>query len=536
MKKKGKVVTQDPPGEHYKELAREDVKTVDIVTNGNARRHFDEGRMKELADNIRKVGVLEPILVRPGTDGGYILIAGERRLRAARAADVRTIPVRVLDVTEAQAAEIQALENLHREDLGPIEEARAFKTLLDTGGYDVKALADRIDKSESYVYRALTLLALPEAVIAAIGDGELTAAHGHQLARLEGKARDAATDYLLQDPSMLLSHFKDYIEREMSKGFHRANFPLDVEYAGVQACTTCASNSGNQGMLFDGAEEGTCTDPACFAMKEKAALMYFEAAQAQKYKGVPTLGTVKVDGYGEHEHIKGAPVVNPKDPAVKAAVKAHPGAFALGIKKAEKWQPEAKPTAVLVCTDPGAAGLAKLAKEKEAQEKTRQADAAQRDPKEVAFGDWWSRCGAGWLYTAAASAIKAVGRKELLAWATAELDAVTCQDPWTCFAAVLGVQMPDFHAEHDEKAWKAHKDAVRKALAKASEADLLRLCYIYGRTYDEYGDSDENIGELGVDVRSVQKRARAEFEVAWAKQEAEKAAEKKPEGKRGKKA
>ena len=109
-----------------------DLKLDDVVVKSNHRKHFDKDRMNELADNVRQFGVLEPILVRR-VDDEYHLIAGARRLRAAALAGLPTIPVRVLDVDEQKAAEIQLLENLQREGLGPIEEAEAFQTLL-TGG------------------------------------------------------------------------------------------------------------------------------------------------------------------------------------------------------------------------------------------------------------------------------------------------------------------------------------------------------------------------------------------------------------------
>ena len=102
-----------------------DLKLQDVVVAANARRNFDEAKMAELTASVKQFDVLEPILVRR-VDDHYQLIAGERRLRAARAAGLEKIPARIMDVDEKGAAEIQMLENLHRVDLGPVEEARGL--------------------------------------------------------------------------------------------------------------------------------------------------------------------------------------------------------------------------------------------------------------------------------------------------------------------------------------------------------------------------------------------------------------------------
>lgn len=135
----------------------------------------DEG-IGELSDSVRKVGVLLPILVRPHGDG-YQIVAGERRWRAAREAGLETVPVRIVAATEAEALELALIENLQREDLNPIEEARGYKRLLTECQMTQSELADKVSKSRPAVANALRLLDLPEDVQEMVYDGRLSAGH-----------------------------------------------------------------------------------------------------------------------------------------------------------------------------------------------------------------------------------------------------------------------------------------------------------------------------------------------------------------------
>jgi ParB family chromosome partitioning protein len=145
---------------------------VEVVEN--IRKHFDAEKMNELTESIRHRGVQVPIIVVGGAKAGtYKLVAGERRVRAALAVGLKEIPVRVVEADEVAQADIQVLENLQREDLGPIEEARAFKRLLDEGKHTIEGLAKRVDKSVKYVTRSVRLLELPKSAVKAIEKGTL---------------------------------------------------------------------------------------------------------------------------------------------------------------------------------------------------------------------------------------------------------------------------------------------------------------------------------------------------------------------------
>lgn len=149
------------------------------------RTYFDPEALEELADSIREHGVIQPITVRR-TDGDYYeIIAGERRWRAARMADLSEIPAVVIDADDRKAAELAMVENLQREDLSPIEEARGYRSLMDTYGYTQEAAAERVGKSRPVVGNALRLLNLPESAQRLMEERKLPLSHARIVLTLE---------------------------------------------------------------------------------------------------------------------------------------------------------------------------------------------------------------------------------------------------------------------------------------------------------------------------------------------------------------
>lgn len=145
------------------------------------RKHFDEEALKELADSIAMHGVIQPLLVRPLSDGGYQLIAGERRWRASRMAGLSQVPVVVREMTDEEAMELALIENLQREDLNPIEEAEGFKLLMDTYSFTQEQAAEKVGKSRPAVANALRLLSLPQAVLDMVKQGIISSGHARTL-------------------------------------------------------------------------------------------------------------------------------------------------------------------------------------------------------------------------------------------------------------------------------------------------------------------------------------------------------------------
>ena len=159
-----------------------DININDIIPNVNQpRKQFNETALKELADSIKIHGVIQPIVVNRNDDGKFMIIAGERRWRASKIAKKTTIPAIIQNYSEKQIAEVSLIENLQREDLNPIEAARAIKKLMQEYDFTQESVADRIGKSRSVIANTLRLLNLYPDVIKMVENDELSAGHARCL-------------------------------------------------------------------------------------------------------------------------------------------------------------------------------------------------------------------------------------------------------------------------------------------------------------------------------------------------------------------
>ena len=162
------------------------LKLNDIEPNrAQPRKSFDEEALEELANSISTHGVIQPLLVRPLADGGYQLIAGERRWRASRMAGLTEVPVVIREMSDSEAMELALVENLQREDLNPIEEAQGLALLMETYGLTQEQAAKRVGKSRPAVANSMRLLSLPQDVLAMVERGELSAGHARTILALE---------------------------------------------------------------------------------------------------------------------------------------------------------------------------------------------------------------------------------------------------------------------------------------------------------------------------------------------------------------
>jgi len=155
---------------------------------GQPRTRFDDARLDELAASIKTQGIIQPLIVRTRAQengGGYELIAGERRWRAAQRAGLHELPAVVRDVAPTQAFEMAMVENLQREDLNPLEEAAGYQRLIEEFGYTQEQLSDRVGKDRSTVANSLRLLRLPESVRGLLAEGRLSMGHARALLGLE---------------------------------------------------------------------------------------------------------------------------------------------------------------------------------------------------------------------------------------------------------------------------------------------------------------------------------------------------------------
>lgn len=194
------MAKKSPLGKGLEALMRENTTEDMVATNtlpiseitpnkDQPRKTFDEAALEELADSIRQHGVLQPLLVRPLPNGGYQLVAGERRWRASRKAGLREVPVVVKELTDTETMEIAIIENLQREDLNPIEEAEGLQALIDKCGFTQEEVAASVGKSRPAIANSLRLLRLPEEVRELTRDGKISAGHARALISLDDDAR-----------------------------------------------------------------------------------------------------------------------------------------------------------------------------------------------------------------------------------------------------------------------------------------------------------------------------------------------------------
>ena len=210
-----------------------------ICPNPNQpRRNFDEDALQELADSIREHGVLEPLIVRP-VGGSYEIVVGERRWRACQMAGVTTVPVLIRDLSDRDAMELALVENLQREDLNPIEEAEAYRRLLDEFGLTQEEVARRVGKERSTVANRLRLLGLRGRSREALEKGEISAGHAKVLLSITSDAhRDAVVRRIVDEglsvrqTEQLVRRLQQQAKRPVPREEREPD--LDVHWAAIE--------------------------------------------------------------------------------------------------------------------------------------------------------------------------------------------------------------------------------------------------------------------------------------------------------------
>ncbi len=199
-------VTNTPPVREFKREQKQDdgfrlIPLQKIEPNpSQPRRSFDEEALQELENSIRRHGVLSPIAVRKAENGYYQIIAGERRWRAARRAELKTIPAMIVEADDQTMMEMAMIENLQREDLNPIEEAEGYRALIDEFGMKQDVVAERVGRSRSAVANSLRLLALSDSVRAMLIDGRLTSGHARAVLAIQNeKMREQAANAIVEN-------------------------------------------------------------------------------------------------------------------------------------------------------------------------------------------------------------------------------------------------------------------------------------------------------------------------------------------------
>ena len=246
----------------------------------NPRRSFDEAKLYELAESIKHNGLIQPITVRPNSQG-FEIVAGARRYRAAQLAELFSVPARIVEIDDAKALEWQLVENSQRVDVHPYEEAQGFQRLLDIPGYDVAALVEKSGKSASHVYARLSLLQLIPIVAEAFTQERITTRHANLIARLPQESQAEAfeqcwrKDWQDKEPHLLpAKHLAAWIQTNLYLSLADAPFnredPTLNPTAG--ACVTCPRRSGFNTALFSDVISDQCLDATCYHSKVEAFL------------------------------------------------------------------------------------------------------------------------------------------------------------------------------------------------------------------------------------------------------------------------
>jgi len=246
----------------------------------NPRKRFDAKSLEELAASFKTQGILAPLLVRELEESKYEVVAGARRLRAAKLAELEKLPVRVVKLTDAEAIEAQCVENLQREDIHPLEEALGFRALLELGQptYTMASIAARTGKSEAYIYGRIRLADLIPPVADAFLKNQITIGHALLIAKLPASQQQEAFTaafrgmWTSEGNTQVLIPVRElaaWIESNIL--LQLASVPFDkqdetlVPEAG--SCANCPKRTGFNKLLFAEVRQDSCIDPQCFRNK-----------------------------------------------------------------------------------------------------------------------------------------------------------------------------------------------------------------------------------------------------------------------------
>lgn len=223
--------------------------------SGQPRTVFDEPALQELAESIAQHGVLQPITVRALDSGYYQIIAGERRWRASRLAGLTEIPARVIEADDRKAQELALVENLQREDLNPLEEARGYRALMEDFGMTQEAVSQSVGKSRPAVANALRLLSLQPEVAEMLESGKLTTGHARALLAITNKARQLEAARLVIEKGLSVRQTESLAAAMLREPKQKAEKPAEIDYAAVMSAQL-GQALGRKVNIVDGRKRG----------------------------------------------------------------------------------------------------------------------------------------------------------------------------------------------------------------------------------------------------------------------------------------
>lgn len=221
------------------------------------REYFDEAALQDLADSIAQYGLIQPITVRKLDTGYYQIIAGERRWRASRLAGLTEVPVRVIEADDRRTAELALVENLQREDLNPIEEAKGYRTLIEEYGLTQEEAAKSVGRSRPAITNAMRLLSLSAPVLEMVEKGTLSAGHARALVPISDEKLQLEAAHEVRDKNLSVRRTEQLAARitKAPKAEKPAADPLDVDYS-AEVSNQLTAVLGRKVRLVDGKKTG----------------------------------------------------------------------------------------------------------------------------------------------------------------------------------------------------------------------------------------------------------------------------------------
>ncbi len=297
----------------------------------NPRRSFDEAALNELAESIKTQGILAPLVVRP-VNNHFEIVAGARRYRAAHLAGLETAPVRIVELTDAQALETSIVENLQRQNVHPLDEANGYARLLaiEEPKYSIEQIAAKVGKAPAFILARLKLVELVPAVIEAFSQDEIGLGHALLLAKLQPPQQEEALAACYQEQYtngskakrilLPVRHLQQWIEHNIL--LELASAPFSKEDAALVSeagsCLDCPKRTGHNVLLFEGigVQHDSCSDPKCWANKVEASVQQTISAKPKLVQISTAYGPQKEGSAAvprnKYVEIRGDKPTNPK--------------------------------------------------------------------------------------------------------------------------------------------------------------------------------------------------------------------------------
>lgn len=519
---------------------------------------FQVAQLQELIDSVKEKGVIQPVLLRPDADG-FELVCGERRLHASKAAGLDTIPAYIRELSDDEALELQITENLQRNDINPIKEAKSFQWIIKNKKLSAKALADKIGKSADYVEERIRLNQLCDRGQELVANGVLPLKAGLKLARVPAELQDKAIKYCTDEIEGAngkhtvfegLSRLQSWLDQNVFNTLAHADFDINDSELRPSAgsCIGCIKRTKNSGGLFDDvAKNDMCLDSACFKQKQLAQYALLKSELQVKFPGAEIV--YKARSY-EAENSQTFKKLQPrleywKDPNTITEAQMH-----AELEKLDKLQKCEAQVAILIGVDEHDVKANKkkyllISTKKEVAKKSglKSLLSKTKEDATVQIQKQQSRLEKDYVAREICKKSSPKVREDLIRFTVVQLLDMADDDELLTGFKHIGIDCTMWKGK-EELAFKAATanladfegyiiDDREKVISKLSAAKLIQLLgwaiYLEG-----YGTRDELLKKLKVDVKALSSKAKTDATKWWKQKQAEQKKVKAPKPKGGK--